>query len=94
VTHDTLSQLMDYEAVTEGDVIFVDWEHDGLIDQVMLVTDKTWLGDEYQTIRVTYQGAGNVLGKTDIKLSDLNEEYNHEALFSVYRPVDYNPNGQ
>ncbi len=95
VTHDTLTEFMDYELVEKGDLIFVDWPPvDGAIDHTMIVTDiQTWrLG--YNEIRLTYQGTGtSVLGKTNIGLGDINEDNDYEALFYVYRPVDYNPNG-
>ncbi|MEK7183152.1 MAG: amidase domain-containing protein [Patescibacteria group bacterium] len=95
VTYDTLTEFMDYQLVEVGDVVFADWgTADGVIDHSMLVTDiQTWrLG--YNEIRLTYQGApGGVVGVTNIGLGDINEDENYEALFYVYRPVDYNPSG-
>jgi hypothetical protein len=94
VTHDTLSEFMDYELVEKGDIIFADWPPaDGVIDHSMIVTDiQTWrLG--YNEIRLTYQGSPGVVGKTNIGLGDLNEDNDYEALFYVYRPVDYDPSG-
>jgi len=93
VTNDTIYEYMDYEEVEEGDVIFADWDHDGTFDHSMLVTNiQTWRSG-YNEIRLTYQGAPNVIGKTNIGLGDLNEDYDYEAVFYVYRPTDYNPSG-
>ena len=93
VTHDTLTEFMDYKAVEIGDVIFADWNHDGTIDHSMLVTATKWWLSGYNEIRLTYQGRAGVIGVTDIGLGDINEEYNYQAVFHVYRPVDYNPAG-
>ncbi len=84
---------MDYKAVEIGDVIFADWDHDGTIDHSMLVTATKWWLSGYNEIRLTYQGRPGVVGVTDVGLGDINEEYNYEAVFSVYRPVDYDPDG-
>ena len=70
-----------------------DWDHDGTIDHSMLVTNIQTLLPGYNEIRLTYQGAPGVVGRTNIGLGDINEDNNYEALFYVYRPVDYNPQG-
>jgi hypothetical protein len=93
---------MDYGAVEVGDIIFADWDHDGTINHTMIVTDycHTWeycyYSNEdpypyrgYNRIRLTYQS----YNRTNIGLGDLNEDYNYQALFYVYRPIDYNPSG-
>lgn len=93
VTHDTPSKYLDYGAVKTGDVVFADWTGDGRIDHSMLVTGKhdgTFsVHRGYNRVRLTYQSQN----KTDIGLGDLNEQYKKKALFYVYRPVDYNPQG-
>lgn len=72
---------------------FADWDHNGTIDHTMLVTDIQWWRFSYNEIRLTYQGRPGVVGVTGIGLGDINEDYNFQALFYVYRPTDYNPNG-
>jgi hypothetical protein len=43
---------------------------------------------------VTFQGTGtSVVGVSDAKLGDINEDRNYQAVFYVYRPVNYNPSG-
>lgn len=93
VTNDTLTEFMDYGLVELGDIIFADWDHDGIIEHSMVVTGIDWWRPGYNEIRLTYQGADGVVGKTNIGLGDINVANNYEALFYVYRPVDYNPNG-
>jgi len=93
VTHDTPTTFMAYRDVRVGDIVFADWQGNGSIDHSMIVTRiQRWrLG--YNEIRLTYQGASGVVGKTNIGLGDLNEDYLYQALFYVYRPLDYNPQG-
>lgn len=96
ITHDTLDTFMNPKLVKKGDVIFADFDHDGWIDHSMIVTRiSRWGYSWYNEIRLTYQGLGDEdrVGVTDVGLGDINEKYNYEALFYVYRPVDYNPNG-
>ncbi len=93
VTHDTPSEFMDYDLVQVGDLIFADWDADGVKDHTMIVTGIQWWQLGYNEIRVTYQGSPGMVGKTNIGLGDINEYYDYEALFIVYRPVDYNPDG-
>lgn len=81
VTHDTLTDFMDYQKVQEGDIIFADWDHDGTIDHTMIVTDIQKWRPGYNEIRVTYQSRNRTRG-----LGDINIELNYEALFYVYRP--------
>lgn len=92
ITHDTLDKFMEYDKIKIGDVIFADWEHDNIIDHSMIVTNiQSWrLG--YNEIRVTYQSQN----KTDRGLGDINESYKDnngrfQALFYVYRPINYDP---
>jgi hypothetical protein len=93
VTNDSPYYRMKYDLVREGDVIFADWESDGTIDHVMIVTKfyssllSSYRG--YDRIRVTYQSY-NV---TDRGLEDINKQYNYKVSFFVYRPKDYNPSG-
>ncbi len=89
VTHDTLTEFMAYKLVQAGDIIFADWEHDDEMDHTMIVTDIQWWRLGYNEIRVTYQSDN----RTNRGLGDINEDYNYEALFYVYRPTDYNPKG-
>ena len=87
VTHDTMTDFMDYTEVEVGDIIFADWDHDGSIDHSMIVTDTQFWKWGYNEIRVTYQS----FNKTNIGLGDINKDYGYQALFYVYRPVDYDP---
>ena len=93
VTNDSPSRRMNYDAVREGDVIFADWESDGTIDHVMIVTkfysSLFSLYRGYNRIRVTYQSEN----KTNRGLEDINKQYNYKVSFFVYRPTDYNPRG-
>lgn len=89
VTKDTLQVALDYNAVKVGDVVFADWQHDGTIDHSMLVTAYDTSKSGYNRIRLTYQTANT----TNKGLGDLNAQYAGQALFTIYRPVDYNPNG-
>lgn len=94
VTHDTPTSFMDYGDVEEGDIIFADWTGDGTIDHTMIVTDIQGWRSGYNEIRLTYQGDwDSIVGKTNIGLGDINISYDYEALFYVYRPVDYSPTG-
>ena len=90
VTHDTLTTFMDYTKVQKGDIIFMDIRADGSVDHAMIVTDTDWFRLGYNEIQVTYQTpelANQRLGK-------INEKYGHRAVFYVYRPTDYNPDGR
>lgn len=93
VTNDSPTYRMNYEAVREGDVIFADWESNGSIDHVMIVTKYyssiLSLYRGYNRIRVTYQ-SNNM---TDRGLEDINNQYNRRVSFFVYRPTDYNQLG-
>jgi len=89
VTNDTLQTFMDYTKVKVGDIVFADWNHDGRMDHTLIVTGYDWWRWGYNEIRVTYQS----YNKTDIGLGDINEQKNYQALFYVYRPVNYNPSG-
>jgi len=93
ITSDTLTSFMNYQIVQYGDIIFADWDHNGTVDHSMIVTRFDWFQPGYNKIRVTYQGRPGVVGVTDIGLGDVNELYKYQAIFSVYRPVDYNPLG-
>lgn len=95
ITNDSPTSFMDYKQIKKGDIIFADWEGDGHIDHTMIVTDTqfdswSWSIRGYDRIRVTYQ----TYNKTDVGLGFLNELYKYKALFYVYRPTDYNPNGK
>jgi hypothetical protein len=93
VTNDSPTYRMNYNLVREGDIIFADWESDGNIDHVMIVTKfysslfSSYRG--YDRIRVTYQ-SNNI---TDKGLEDINKLYSYKVSFFVYRPTDYNPSG-
>jgi Putative amidase domain len=97
VTNDTLEKFMDYKKVKVGDVIFADWEHDGKIDHSMIVTNIDSLRLGYNEIRVTYQSTTIATSQKSRGLGDINEQYKKDgkfqALFYVYRPIDYNPTG-
>jgi Putative amidase domain len=93
VTNSTPTDPLNVAAVQVGDIIFADWERDGHKDHTMIVTAKcgaTCFG--YNKIKVTYQGSQFGLGIKDNGLGNvLNTAPN--ALFHVWRPIDYNPNG-
>lgn len=61
---------------------------DGSIDHTMIVTnfiDQLNEGLGYNKIKVTYQSSNQL----DSGLGDINETYNHKALFYVYRPTSF-----
>jgi hypothetical protein len=93
VTNDSPNYRMNYDLIIAGDVIFADWESDGTVDHVMIVTkvysslSSSYIG--YDRIRVTSQ-SNNV---TDRGLEDISKQYNYKVSFYVYRPTDYNQNG-
>ncbi|MDI1445774.1 amidase domain-containing protein [Polyangium sp. 6x1] len=89
VTNDTLQTALNVSLVKVGDVVFADWQHDGTMDHSMIVTAISSSYTGYNQIRLTYQ-TNNTTNKG---LGDLNAQYNKQALFYVYRPVDYNPSG-
>lgn len=65
---------------------------DGTIDHTMLVTNIDNLpvsGAGYNRIELTYQSTN----RKNKKLGEINECHKYMSLFSVYRPVDYDPNG-
>lgn len=95
VTNDTLTTFMDYGKVKVGDIIFADWEHDGTIDHSMVVTDTSVWRSGYDEIEVTYQSTGSPssTAKYNKGLGAINEAYDYQSLFYVYRPTDYNPSG-
>ena len=90
ITNDTKTSFMDYNKVRFGDIIFADWEGDGTIDHSMIVTSYDfWTQRGYDKIQVTYQSENR-----QIRLGEINVIYKYKALFYVYRPTDYNPNGR
>lgn len=94
VTHDSPQTRMKYRMVKAGDVVFADWESDGVIDHVMIVTKVytsalSWYRG-YDRIRVTYQ-SNNVKNRG---LEDINRQYNYQVSFHVYRPIDYTETGR
>jgi len=96
ITQDTKTTYMDVSLVDIGDIIFADWKGDGSINHSMLVTridtgvkaDKT--AASYNRIRITAQ-TDNV---DDKSLATINADHSYTAIFYVYRPVDYNPDGK
>jgi hypothetical protein len=80
---------MDYDKVQPGDIIFADFNGDGTMDYIMIVDDKDWWRLGYNEVCLTYQSDN----KIDQGLGDINERMKHQALFYVYRLVDYNPAG-
>lgn len=95
VTYDTPTAYMDHTLVRKGDIIFADWEHDGRFDHVMVVIDYNTAYSGYNRIRVAYQKGypKENLNERNKGLGDLNVWYKYQAVFHVYRPLDYNPNG-
>lgn len=93
VAEDSLTEYLDVSKIKVGDIVFVNWdaEKDKIIDHVMVVTDidRWWVGNDYNEIQVTYQSND----RKDVRLGALNEQYNHNATFHVYRPTDFNDNG-
>ncbi len=89
VTNDTKYDYLDVTKVRVGDVVFADWNGDKVMDHAMLVTGYNSRAQGYNKIRLTYQSE-NTSGRG---LGDVNREYRYKALFHVYRPLNYNPNG-
>jgi hypothetical protein len=90
VTNDTPTTLMDYNSVQVGDIIFADWDNNDTMDHTMIVTRIDTWRTGYDKIRVTYQSPVNTPNRG---LGDINIQYNYNAIFYVYRPLDYNPDG-
>lgn len=96
ITQDSKTSVMDVSLVDEGDIIFADWGGDGSINHSMIVTkidtsvkiDKT--PNSYDRIKITAQTA-NVKDKS---LAKINDDTRRTAIFYVYRPTDYNPDGK
>ncbi|MDF1682865.1 MAG: amidase domain-containing protein [Patescibacteria group bacterium] len=92
VTRDSDSAYLDPNDVLEGDIIFADINNptydqyiDGTMDHVFIVTGKEWYQSFYNKIRVT----SNSSYYTDKGLGEINEEYEQDIHFYVYRPVAY-----
>ncbi len=86
--------VIDFMKVKVGDIIFNDWQRDGVIDHVMVVTIiDTSNTSNYGRIKVTYQS----VERRDRKLSDVysqkNEEGFHYTTSYVYRPTFYSDIG-
>jgi hypothetical protein len=80
-----------------GDVIFCDWENDGKIDHVLMVSRidlSLYVRYPYDRIRV----AGQSNNHTDTSLQYIIDKTYQDsrtwAAFRVYRPVDYNQAGK
>jgi hypothetical protein len=89
VTEDTSSAYLDVNRVQVGDVIFADWDNNGTMDHVMLVTE-IWPVQGYNRIRY----AAHTLNAKNAGLGDLNVYYRYKATFHVFRPLDYNFSGR
>lgn len=89
ITHDTVRDYLDVDKVRVGDVVFADWNGDEKMDHAMLVTGFNSRGQGYNKIRLTYQSEN----LSNRGLGDINREHRYKALFYVYRPLNYNPNG-
>ena len=90
ITSDTKTSFMEYNKVRVGDIVFADWEGDGTIDHSMIVTSYDfWTQRGYDKIQVTYQSENR-----QRRLGEINVIYKYKALFYVYRPTDYRPDGR
>jgi len=93
ITSDSSNTALAFSQIQTGDIIFVDWTRDGLIDHSMIVTKVRSNPTAYSHISVTYQsGAGNKHHK-DVDLDHLGGKPNvstrKKAKFYVYRPIHY-----
>jgi len=95
VTQDSFTTALNFSQIQVGDIIFADWGYngmtvDGVIDHVMIVTEKT--GNSYAGIKVTYQSGGGDMYYRDQPLNNLGNLGNIpqvNSLFYVYRPTYY-----
>lgn len=89
ITEDTPTKYMDYNRVQVGDIIFADWDNNGVMDHVMIVTEIWTNQSGYNRIRY----AAHTNNAKNAGLGDLNVYYGYKATFHVYRPTDYNFSG-
>ncbi len=98
VTQDYSNSYLDADLVEVGDVVFVDWTNNSTptvpsIDHAMIVVEIDNGQSGYAKIKVAHQSYGDApIGSID-RLSYINHKSNYKAIFYVYRPEDYNPNG-
>ena len=90
VTEDTSKTYMDVMKVQVGDIIFCDWNNDGTMDHVAIVTGIRAGQSDYNRVRY----AAHTTDAKDAGLGDLNKYYGYRAIFHVYRPTDYNFSGK
>ena len=86
ITKDSPTQYLDVMDVEVGDVIFADWDGNGIIDHSMLVTYINTSSSSYYRIYVSYQNSSDHDPQKDIPLGDINGT---NIVFHVYRPTFY-----
>lgn len=86
ITYDSPTQYLDTSKVETGDIIFADWQDDGLIDHTMIVTSLNTSTYSYSRINVSYQNSEGYLKRKNRPLSEINGTY---TIFYVYRPTFY-----
>jgi len=92
ITKDSSTVALKINLVKKGDIIFADWENDGVIDHTMIVTQK-YSCNSYSCVKVAYHNsAGNSMQKNR-SLSSINSQYNYNAIFHIYRPTFYSDYG-
>ncbi len=77
--------FMDVTILQKGDIVFMDYEHDGHFDHVMLVTDILHDGKYYADIRLT----GHTEHWRNKSLLAIKQKYNYNITFFVFRPVGF-----
>ncbi len=87
-TEDNPTQALDFSRISEGDIIFADWEGNGVVDHTMIVTRKRYNG--YYGIDVTYENADPHPVKKNVSLGSINST---NTIFYVYRPIYYTDYG-
>ena len=77
--------FMDVTSIEEGDVVFMDWENDGNMDHVMMVTkminDKIY----YSDVRVT----GHTDHLRNWPLLAIKMKYSYDVVFYIFRPLGF-----
>jgi hypothetical protein len=89
ITKDSKNTALNINLIKKGDIIFADWEGDGVIDHTMIVTEKT-PGNYYSSVKVAYHNQGQHGVYSNRRLSDINALH---IVFYVYRPTFYSDYG-
>lgn len=82
--------------VRPGDVVFCDWQNDGITDHVLMVAridTSWWLTNHYEKIKIAGQSNNHADTALQWILDENHRQTGHWASFRVYRPTDYNQAG-